>query len=988
MVKNGLGLWLLLFPFQLLAQSFAPDPDWRFENFNSQNHFTSLPVSQLVVDRQGYVWASANGLFRFDGNHTIEFTSNNRSASSLRGNYPAAIPDNSHNIWITCYGLCRYDAAGNKFVYVKTDPGRDFKNAECFCTQRQYLWFICEFGLTKFDTKTLKFSYTSLTHVNDPLCSALINDSTVFISSREKVYYYNIRRDTWTVQTLVYNHSLLKIFNVHKVRNRFFLGTNNGLFVLDGSKKITALCPATRDVVINDIAILPADSAQKYLFLASEGSGLQVYNTALDKIQYTYLHDDNNPYSIPCNGISSFFVDEKGRLWISCDIGISMLDLSDQRFKMRFLDKSNAYQLGINKIAADKFDTSKIWLSSYNQGMICVNWKTRQVDKIYNKIPYARRLYDFVQLSKNRWLLATQKELTEWSPERGPLSRLRLPVPDSIALICNIRRLILADANTCYITTNLGLFKYDLSTRKISVASATSTTHKGSDPLKYILLGGYRDKDVLWIASRNGTFKYNLTDGRTTVYRGKGSPGDYFMFDIADVSPKQLVFAAGEGIGLFDKETGDTRIINALGNTYKPGCNSIIALNNTVWVGTDAGIFTYDLLTNTSKEGELSPSLNVIAPSSPFALIGKYIVYGFRNGFAYFSPETKNTLAPSDPIIERVYVNDQPVLKNYDGPGLTLGHSNNSLNFTFTAFLYNYPDDIRFRYRLAGTGRGWQNADNQRGANYSQLPPGDYTFFVQCGSKNGVWNNHLASFSFTIMPPYWASWWFRLLVAAAVVFVLYRLYRYKIEHIKAIEKIRANIAADFHDDLGSTLSSISIFSEVAIQKSETDLDTTRNMVGDIGVRARAMIHSMNDMVWIIKPDNDSLYKLMQRMEEFGYPVAEAKEIPLKFVMDKAMYDVKIDMLHRKNLFLIFKEAFNNAVKYASATEIRVEFELKHRKTLMMQIVDNGSGFELAGSKKGNGLGNMQRRATEIKGKLKIETSPGCGTSIRIECEIT
>ena len=206
--------------------------------------------------------------------------------------------------------------------------------------------------------------------------------------------------------------------------------------------------------------------------------------------------------------------------------------------------------------------------------------------------------------------------------------------------------------------------------------------------------------------------------------------------------------------------------------------------------------------------------------------------------------------------------------------------------------------------------------------------------------------------------------------------------------MQAIEKIRANIAADFHDDLGSTLSSISIFSQVAVQKAETDLAATKNMVADIGTRARAMIHSMNDMVWLIKPENDSLFKLMQRMEEFGYPVAEAKEIPLKFVMDKSLYTLKLDMLHRKNLFLVFKEGFNNAIKYAVSSNISVQFELKQKKMLTMQIADNGCGFDVKNNNKGNGLGNMQKRAAEIKGKLKIISVPGNGTIICITCEIT
>jgi signal transduction histidine kinase/ligand-binding sensor domain-containing protein len=980
---------LISIPFKLFAQSFTPDPDWRFENFNSQNHFSSGPVSQMVIDKKGYIWASSTSLQRFDGNHTIYFGRDNQSNTGLRGNYSGLVCDNNGDVWITCYGLCRYDEASGKFVYVKTDPKHNFRDAESFSIRGDYIWFICEFGLAKFDTRTLRTTFTSLTHVYDPLCTAFINDSTLFVSSREKVYFYNVKRDTWTSRTLVYNQSLLKVFCIHKVKDSFFLGTNNGLFLLDHGNEIVPKCPQTRDIIINDFAVLQADREQKYLLLAAEGRGIQVYNTESEKIEFGYLHDDNNPYSIPCNGISSFFTDSKGRLWIASDIGLSMLDLTDQRFKMRFLDKSNAYQLGINKIAADRYDSTKVWMCSYNQGMICLNWKTKQVEKMYNQVPFARRLYDFAQVSKDRWLLATQKELIEWNPVSGPINRLKLPIPDSLALICNIRRIIMADASTCFITTNHGLFKYDLMTRRVSYASEASKPRKDSDPLKYILLEGFRDNDMLWIASRNGVVEYHLKDGSIAVYRGPGSMGDYFLYDVAKASDDQLICAAGQGITIFNLRTKDFSIIHSLGNAYKPGCGSVIALNKTVWIGSDVGIFTYDLGTHKTRQAELNNTVSDIFPSSQFTTIGKYIVYGFRNGFAYFLPEIKTNPAPSDPVIERIFVNNQPLLKSYQkNTPLEFSHSENSLNFAFTSFLYNYPDDIRFRYRLKAIDRGWQNAGDQRGANYTQLPAGEYTFYVQCGNRNGLWNNHVASFAFTIEPPYWATWWFRSSVVLLIAFALYRLYRYKIEHLQAIEQIRANIAADFHDDLGSTLSSISIFSQVAIQKAETDLVTTKSMVSDIGTRARAMIHSMNDMVWIIKPENDSLFKLMQRMEEFGYPVAEAKEIPLSFVMDKGLYNIKLDMLHRKNLFLIFKEAFNNAVKYACPKDIVVQFELKQKKVLAMKIADNGCGFDCKNSKKGNGLGNMQKRAAEIKGKLKIISAPDCGTSVNIVCEIT
>src|ERR1700722_13088424 len=197
LVKTLLCLSLCI-PCKVFAQSFTPDPDWRFDNFNSQNHFSSAPVAELVVDKKGYVWASGTSLGRFDGNRTTYFSQETYSNAGLRGSSPGLVCDGKGNVWITCYGLCRYDEAGGKFVYVKNDPGHDFHNAESFCPRDNYLWFICEFGLAKFDIRTEKTTFTSLTHVYDPLCTIFIDDSTLFISSREKVYFYNTKRDTWT----------------------------------------------------------------------------------------------------------------------------------------------------------------------------------------------------------------------------------------------------------------------------------------------------------------------------------------------------------------------------------------------------------------------------------------------------------------------------------------------------------------------------------------------------------------------------------------------------------------------------------------------------------------------------------------------------------------------------------------------------------------------------------------------------------------------
>jgi hypothetical protein len=977
-------LFLLFIPFDLFAQSFMPNPDWRFENFNNQNHFVSREIPKLTMDKHGYVWVCSRGVQRFDGYRTIDFNSFDQAKGGIKDNYTDIIADDDGRIWISSGGLCYYDDASSKFIYVQTDIKHNIAEITAFFVQKNYLWFVCNYGLAKLDLRSLKISFTSLTGVTDPLCTYLIDENTLLISSREKVYTYNIKKDTYSANTLTYNHSLVKIFAVTKSGATIFLGTNSGLFALKNLKDISLVSAATKDVVVDDILFLPEDKEKRYLFLATDGKGIMVYNTLLKKIEFTYAHDDDNLYSLPNNIVLTLFADKKGRLWISTALGVSMLDVFNQRWKMRFLNKSNTDELYINKIALDKRNSAKVWMSSYNQGMILMNWKTKKIEKIFNTDPDMQKIYNFVQLSENKWLLVTQKKIMEWSPQSGVLSKKRLPVPDSLGLVYNIRRIIMADVKTCFITTNRGLFKYDLITHQINAASINNKSKKREDLLKYDLQNGFYENGILWIASRNGLFKYDIAKQATTVYRGKGGTPDYFFFDITKAVNDQIVCASGNGITIFNKKTKSFKVINTIANIFNPDCESVISINNMVWISAEVGILNYDMNTHKSERAEHETPLMQIFPASPFTIIGNDIVLGFRNGYAYFTPDQKNISLPSDPLIEGVYVNNQPVLLQYPTQSgtreLVFSHSDNSINIAFTAFLYTDPDHINFRYRLKGADSRWQYTDDRRSANYAQLPPGDYTFYVQCGNKNGIWNNHLASFNFLIQPPYWATWWFRTLVIVLIAFGLYRLYRYKINHILAIERIRERIASDFHDDIGSALSSISIFSEVADKQLKQQLppEQTREIIGHISFHSRAMLDAMDDIIWAVNPQNDQFNDLAVRMREFAIPLLEARNIHFDIKIQEEILNTRIKMEARKNIFLIFKECINNILKHSGCTAIKVSVN-KLNNQLELIISDNGKGFDINAPHTRNGLKNMQKRAGEINGTIQVTTQPGNGT---------
>jgi two-component sensor histidine kinase/sugar lactone lactonase YvrE len=981
--------WFILFfcflaaPLYVSCQNFTPDPDWRFENFNSQNHFINRDLNNIAIDKNGYVWTSSSGIQRFDGYKTIDFNSFNEVNGGLKSNTTDLIADKNGRIWVISGGLCYYDDAAGKFIYVQPDPKRPLNGADFMTIKDNCLWFIGEYGLEKLDLQSLKITYTSLLHVANPLGNFFVDDHTILVSSREKVYFYDIKTDTYSTKTFIHNQSLIKIFSVATSGATVFLGTNHGLYILKDTKDFSPTGSVTPDIIVDDLLFMPRDKVKQYLFLATEGSGILVYNTIKNKVEFTYAHDDNNPFSLASNVISSFRVDSAGRLWAASGSGISMLDINNQQLKMRFFGKSN-----ISNIVRDKYDSTKVWMSSFSLGMICINWETKQVEKVYNTDPRMRIIYDCKQIAKNKWLLATSKKILEWDSRRGIVSEKEMPVPDSLRLSCDISKLIVVNDNTCFAATNMGLFKYDLIAKKVTPEVVYNKAEKAEDPLQYILLNGFYDNGVLWMASRNGLLSYNTTTHDTRTYRGKGTNSDYFFFDINKASNNRIISASAAGITIFNKDTKSFRVINSFANLTKPVCVSVFSRANRVWIGTEMGLINYDLDSNKAERVEQGDPLTQIPPSSPFTRINDNIVIGYPAGYAYFTSGPKETLAPSDPIIQSVSINNLPVLQQFsalkDSRKMTFGHSDNSINIAFTAFLYPNPDNVSFRYRLTGAHARGHNAGDERSANFAQLEPGDYTFDVQSGNNNGAWNKHLASFNFVINPPYWGTWWFRTLVTIAIAIVLYRLYRYRIDHLLAIERIRERIASDFHDDIGAALSSISIFSEVADTQLEEELPhvQTREIIGHISSQSHAMLDAMDDIIWAVNPQNDHFTDLAVRMREFAIPLLEAKNIEFDIKIPEEILNTRIKMEARKNIFLIFKECINNILKHSGCSAMTVSVS-KLNNQLELVISDNGVGFDIDAKNSRNGLKNMQKRASEINGTMFVKTRKGNGTVSRL-----
>lgn len=226
-----------------------------------------------------------------------------------------------------------------------------------------------------------------------------------------------------------------------------------------------------------------------------------------------------------------------------------------------------------------------------------------------------------------------------------------------------------------------------------------------------------------------------------------------------------------------------------------------------------------------------------------------------------------------------------------------------------------------------------------------------------------------------------------ILFLASLIFSYLLFNRYKLKRELNEQVLRNQISSDLHDEIGSTLSSIDINSRIALLKAE-DKEVVASQLQKIHQNTLAIMDNLSQIVWSINPKNDSLEKLIFRMKDFAAEILEPLGIQYAFHQENIPSEFNLNPVTRKNIYLIFKESVNNCAKYSEAREVTISLEVKNNM-LFIEISDDGKGFDYQKNMdKSNGLQNMNNRAKEMQGKLKIITEPEKGTKIKLEAPVT
>ena len=485
-----------------------------------------------------------------------------------------------------------------------------------------------------------------------------------------------------------------------------------------------------------------------------------------------------------------------------------------------------------------------------------------------------------------------------------------------------------------------------------------------------------KNKDHLWIGTSDiGIYLIQLQKKKIVNYNTADGLPSNFIYSIDATEPSRLWAGTGFGISRLDlSKEGKIASIKNFGRSdgllgMECNHNSLLrAADASLWFGTTKGLFRFD------------PHSSVNDKTAPLVLL--------RSVKLFSSEITDTTLfASADPFFEIPR-------------GLELESHQNHLSFELGALYFTNPDDVLYRYKLEGIDKGFTTSNNPF-IMYPGLPPGKYTLLVKGQTKSGIGSVNEISFTFEIKKAFYQTPLFQVMMIVLLIgsgaftaYLITRARQKRKQHEKELHerireeeftKLRQRTAEDFHDEMGNSLTRISVLTDVLKRKLNGTEKEVSHIVEQIKNNTTALYNGSRDIIWSLSSKNDALYEIAEHIKDIGSEVFQDTQVEFRYSHNiDASCKLKLKLDYSRNLTMIFKEAYSNILKHANASIAEVDIELQNNHTLLIKLRDNGSGFEITvQGTKGNGLRNMQNRVKRMQGLFRVHSSTKSGTEINI-----
>lgn len=1017
-------VFLLLSGKQIRAQQQA----LYFEKISEQNGLSNNRVNCITQDLRGFLWIGTNdGLNRYDGNNFKVFRNEPANPASISGNIISdLLVDADGVLWIATLdgGLTRYDhrlSAKDQFKQYKHLPGDtgsipvNIVN-DIFDDKTGFLWLATSgSSIVRLNKKTGKFDSKFVLTRTTALVLCPDASGTLWVGRQGggllKINPKNFAQEA----DIRYNNLYSKL--PHAVITSLYRDAENKMWFGSWDKVLYSFDPKTGtetsyqqsfapNSFVNDDIHCFAEDKDGRLWMGGKTQGLQILDKKTGSFT-RYSHAPELNGSISDNEINCIYIDKNGSSWLGTGKGISVLHRQQDQFKQTFLTTLPAQNITIYDFFTDTDGSlfvgtsAGIYYRKAGQGLFTHH------PLQYNGTPLA--VTRFFKDSRGTFYIGTNYSLFIYSHRNGSLQLLPNTDKDLVMNKIIESRVVgitedVMDNNPALMVLPYGhyLAYYDLVAKRwVSRLDSAKQIISRFNLRDNLIRKIYTSPDGrTWLANVKeglGEWKRNPLPQMEYFKNDPGKTGaisNNHVFDITGDGKNNLwISTYGGGLNYFDTKTNTFTHIPSSGNLVE-GIQTDDRQN--VWMLSTGNLHRYNPANKTYSSFHL-PDMEKTGGVTGYlykAPDGKMYAAG-KNYFIEFEPaKIVESKAPPTVHFTGLEIFNQSYSNLLYQQKVTLKYNQNYFTVEFAAPDFSAGTPVQYAYKLEGFNKEWIETGTRNFVSFSNLEGGEYTLRVRATNTPGVWSPHEAAIRIRVIPPVWKRWWFFVLCGLVIAASAYALYRYRVNEILKRQAMRNKIASDLHDNIGSTLSSISVYSQVAeIQSKKQNAAALDDVLQKIGNASTEMISEMNDIVWAINPRNDTMEKMIARMESYAKPLLAAKNISFSFTFGDDLVKTNLEMGKRKNVYLIFKEAINNVLKYSGCTRTDVSITY-NRNQLQMTITDNGQGFDAAenalkntGRMGGNGLKNMEMRALEMKGILQITSSAGKGTTIGLVCPI-
>jgi len=988
MVPRGRDLLLFLMMMMQVHRLLALDPSkpiirYGHDVWGVNRGFPYFAIHAIHQTRDGYLWlATDEGLVRFDGVQFTPFDENNTNAIT-HNDISSLAEDSAGNLWIGTRGggLCRL--SHGKFTRLTTKDGLSGDMIQSLCLgNRDELWIGYDsFGLSKLSNGT-STKYL-LEHLDVKTVYTLFQapDGTLFFS----VAAFGLRPAGTNRFELVPHQDAGFVKAILQDRNGVrWIGGSRGLFTFDGERTLQCTLPGAPVTV--PITCLCEDREHN-LWVGTEGNGL--YRLAQGVFTSFSMKE-----GLSSDRILSLAEDREGNLWIGTRGGglnclrdqsiqtISGEDgLSGEYITAVYEDRRGSMWLGVKDYGVDELRNGMV-VQRYALGGSAPQNYVRAIEED----------------ASGNILLGTMKGLFVLKKKSEDTKRTlsRYTLIDTISDF-SIRSIVsLTNGDLLLGTYGSGLWKQSgTAFTKIIGGTYVRSIAKGLD-------------GTFWIASK-GSVTHLGGDKPEVFTVNEGLSTDEVFALHCDDDGTVWIGTYGGGLNRLKQKT-------IVPITKKDGLfdNVIYAIlddgKGNFWMSCNKGIFRVrrqDLndvadkkttrLTCISygvEDGMKGVECNGGSQPSGWKTRDGNLVFPTVKGIVLINPGRLRSSPLSIDAVVELMIADGDTLLPDDARTLPLGKRRLEINYTGITFLNS--EKLAFRYQLEGVDGTWIDAGNRRQAYYTNLSAGTYTFKVSARLPDRDWSREAALP--LVIPPYvWETVWFRVAVVLTLLLLVYGTTRYlstralrqqlrELEAQQALERERARISQDMHDEVGASLTQIAILSEL-LERNITRHDVAISYVKKISTTAQDVVGSLDEIVWFINPRHDTLESLLLYLREYLADYFEPAEIRCRFDFPAHIPAVPLPADVRRTIFLVVKEAAHNIIKHSGAAEVFVQSTLEGND-LHIVLEDDGRGLDhTQGSMFGNGLKNMQKRMNDIGGVFAITSSDGHGAIVSIKSKV-